>query len=516
MPISLSSEVSPEWGEYERTSTTVADAFVKPIFRSYLAAFDRRLGERGLRPELHVMQSAGSVVPAGHAIEAPAACLDSGPAATVIAAAEIGAALGYRDVVTLEIGGTTAKSTIIENGDPRRVTESEIGTPIGSDGRSLRGGGYVLRIPVIDAVEVGAGGGSIAQVDAGGSLAVGPRGAGAYPGPASYGRGGDDPTVTDANLVLGYLSETHLLGGTIKLRRDLAEKALQNVVADKLGMSAVEAAHAVRSLANAIMARAIRSVSTERGRDVRRYTLLAAGGGGPGHAAEIARLLGIARILIPPYAGLFSSLGLLWSAPERRIAKALTLRLGDPAAAALLLGAFEALSAQLGGFAAKGRAEIRRFLDVHYVGQFHALTVPVVQRGGAIDLDAVRRAFDREHRRTYGYVSPEEDCEIRAARLVVRYPKGAARPEGALVLPDPAGTEGGSSTGGVRDVYFGPRLGWQRARVLSRGELGEKPVQGPIIIPEYDTTVTVPPDFTVRREASGALVLEWVARGEDR
>jgi N-methylhydantoinase A len=514
LPISLSSEVSPEWGEYERTSTTVADAFVKPIFRSYLHAFDRRLDERGIRPELHIMQSAGSVVPAAAAVDAPAACLDSGPAATVIAAAQIGAALGYRDLVTLEIGGTTAKSTIVEGGEPRRVTESEIGTPIGSDGRSLRGGGYVLRVPVIDLAEVGAGGGSIAQVDAGGSLAVGPQGAGADPGPASYGRGGDRPTVTDANLVLGYLSETHPLGGTIRLRRELAEAALKARVADPLGISMTEAAHTVRSLANAIMARAIRSVSTERGRDVRRYKLLAAGGGGPGHAAEIARLLGIGSIVVPPHAGVFSSLGLLWSVPERRIARALSLRLDRADAGTALAAAFEALAAELGSFAAKGRAELRRLVDVHYVGQFHDLTVPVATRGGAIDMAAVRRAFEREHQRTYGYVSAEEGCEIRAARLVVRYPKAAARPEGALALPEAAGGE--VPSGGTRDVYFGPRLGWQRASVLSRGALGDAPVQGPIIIPEYDTTVTVPPDFTVRREASGALVLDRVARAEER
>jgi N-methylhydantoinase A len=365
---------------------------------------------------------------------------------------------------------------------------------------------------------VGAGGGSIAAVDAGGSLSVGPRGAGAYPGPACYGRGGDRPTVTDANLVLGYLSETHLLGGTIRLRRDLAEAALKERIGDPLGISSVEAAHAVRSLANAIMARAIRSVSTERGRDVRRYTLLAAGGGGPGHAAEIVRLLGMAAIVVPPYAGLFSSLGLLWSPPERRIAQALSLRFGDSDAATKLSEAFATLGQQLERFAAKGRPETRRFVDVHYVGQFHDLTVPVTMRGGAIDLAAVRRAFEREHQRTYAYVSSEEDCEIRAARLVVRYPKGAARPEGALALPETAdtGADAASSGNGVREVNFGPRLGWQRARVLARSALSDRPVQGPIIIPEYDTTVTVPPDFTVRREASGALVLEWVAHAEKK
>jgi N-methylhydantoinase A len=504
--ISLSSQISPEWGEYERTSTTVTDAFLKPTFAAYLTSLRERLDEHDLRPELFVMQSSGSIAPVDAAMAMPVHSLDSGPAAAVVAAANIGAALGLRDILTLEIGGTTAKSTLIENGEPRRTTESEIGTPIGSDGRALRGGGYALRMPVIDAAEVGAGGGSIARVDAGGSLSVGPEGAGAFPGPASYGRGGAMPTVTDANLVLGYLSETQPLGGTISLKRMLAEEAINKHVAGPLGLSTLEAAFAIRSLANAIIGRAVRTVSTERGRDVRRFTLLAAGGGGPGHAAEIARVLGISTVVIPPYAGLFASLGMLWSPPERRVSHAVKLRLERTAAAAELDEALRALFAATGDNSFGEEPAIYEEVDVHYVGQFHELTVPAVRQSGVIDTAGIRRAFEAEHERSYGYNSPHENCEVGSVRLVVRY-------KGPVIQPNFAEDHASQITqdvGELRQIYFGSRLGMQTARLFSRKDLPEKPIQGPVVIPEYDTTIIVPPDFTVRREKTGALILERV------
>jgi N-methylhydantoinase A/oxoprolinase/acetone carboxylase beta subunit len=506
--ISLSSRVSPEWGEYERTSTTVTDAFLKPIFAGYLEALQRNLRDRKLAPELFIMQSAGSIAPVDAAAAMPVHSLESGPAAAVIAAVNIGAALGFRNVLTLEIGGTTAKSTLIEDGEPRRSIESEIGTPIGSDGRALRGGGYALRVPVIDSAEVGAGGGSIARVDAGGSLSVGPEGAGAFPGPASYGRGGSAPTVTDANLVLGYLSDDEPLGGTIRLDRGLAERAVDEHVARPLGISRLEAAFAIRSLANATIARAVRTVSTERGRDVRRFALLAAGGGGPGHAAEIARNLGISTIVIPPFAGLFAALGMLWSAPERRVARAAKIRLDRVDAARDIEAILRELRADLGN--PRDGTSVREEADVHYVGQFHDLTVRIVRGGGAVDPTGIRGQFEDEHERTYGYRSERESCEIRSVRLIVRPDCAAMRPD---MLNDRLNQEVARDAHRpeARQVYFGPKLGARSARLLSRASLSAQPIQGPIVIPEYDTTVVVPPDFTVRREGSGALILEQVA-----
>ncbi len=504
--ISVSSRISPEWGEYERTSTTAADAFLKPTFTRYIDALQHHLRQRGLQPRLYVMQSAGNVAPAEVAVGVPIRSLDSGPAAAVIAAANIGATLGLRDMLTLEIGGTTAKSTLIEDGEPRRAIESEIGTPIGSDGRALRGGGYALRMPVIDSAEVGAGGGSIARVDSGGSLSVGPQGAGAFPGPASYDRGGTMPTVTDANLLLGYLSEAQPLGGTIYLRRDLAEAAIARHVAEPLGISTLEAAFAIRSLTNAIIGRAVRMVSTERGRDVRRFTLLAAGGGGPGHAAEIASVLGVNTVVIPPYAGLFAALGMLWSPPEQRVSQALKRRLEQEDAAAELDKVLRALRRAVADDSFGKDPLVREEADLHYAGQFHALTVPVERRDGAVDTAALRRRFETEHERTYGYVSPHENCEVVSMRLVARYPNPVASP---VLAAAPAG-QASREQGEFRRIYFGPQLGTQAVRTLSRSDLPEQPVQGPIVIPEYDTTIIVPPDFTVRREASDTLILERV------
>lgn len=507
--VSLSSKISPEWGEYERTSTTVTDAFLKPTFATYLTSLKQQLEHRDLRPELFVMQSAGSIAPVDIAMATPVHSLDSGPAAAVIAAANIGAALGFKDILTLEIGGTTAKSTLIENGEPRRSTESEIGTPIGSDGRAIRGGGYALRMPVIDAAEVGAGGGSIARVDAGGSLSVGPDGAGAFPGPASYGRGSLLPTVTDANLVLGYLSENKLLGGTIQLNLRLAEEAIDKYVAGPLGISTLEAAFAIRVLANAIIGRAVRTVSTERGRDVRRFTLLAAGGGGPSHAAEVARVLGINTVVIPPYAGLFAALGMLWSRPERRLSHAMKLRLEHTGSAAELDASLRALLATAKDGSFDSEPVVIEEVDVRYVGQFHELTVPVVRVGGAIDSTGIRRLFEAEHERTYGYISPRENCEVASARVVLKYQGAPVQPKLAEDRP----SQESEDPVELRQIYFGPQLGTQAARLLSRESLPDKPIQGPVVIPEYDTTIIVPPDFTVRREKSGALVLERVGAG---
>jgi len=513
MDVSISSQISPEWGEYERTSTSVTNAFVKPIFRRYIGAFQRKLEDNQVRPSLFIMQSAGGVVPASMATELPVQCLDSGPAATVIAASRIGSFLGIRNAVTLEIGGTTAKSTIIEDGEPRRAHESEIATPIGSDGRSLRGGGYALRIPVIDLAEVGAGGGSIAAVDVGGSLSVGPEGAGAFPGPACYGRGGTRPTLTDANLVLGCLSSDFLLGGTIKLRPELASKALEEHVARPLGIPVLEAAYAVRTLANAVMARAIRAVTTERGRDARRFALLAAGGGGPGHAAEVARQLDIATVVIPPLAGLFSALGLLWSPPEQHYSQACRIALADPDSQHQVASILSDLQGRIRE--SVGSSDVDRlmvFADVHYVGQFHDLTVPVSDRDGQLDLSGVRAAFEAEHERTYGYASPEEEVELRAIRVVLRHKLDASGDQRAEAFRQLAASlYVATAKNESREVYFGPKFGALRAQVLSRGDLTEAPLSGPLVIPEYDTTIIVPPDFSAHRDTSGCVILKRIA-----
>jgi N-methylhydantoinase A len=518
LDVSISSEVSPEWSEYERTSTTVTNAFVKPILRNYLQSLRLDFREHGIACPLDVMQSAGGIMSAEAAIERAVLCLESGPAAAVMATCTLGRHLGIREAVTLEMGGTTAKSTLIEKGVAHRVMETEIGAPVSVGGQSLKGAGYALRIPAIDTAEVGAGGGSIAQVDAEGSLSVGPEGAGADPGPACYDRGGTRATITDANVVLGYLRESHPLGGDIRVDGSKAEAVIAKQVARPLGLSVPEAAYAVRTLANATMARAIRAVSTERGRDVRKFVLFAAGGGGPGHAAEVARLLGIRTVVVPPVPGLFSALGMLWSPLEYHFSRAANVPLKEPRAGERLESLYRELEDKSAGDAspvssiAKG-LRFKRYADLHYVGQFHEITIPV--RGALTSAEAMpklRRGFEREHHKMYGYRSSEEAVEVTSVR-VVAYKR--SDPQALRAAPDALEhlmerlyrPLGGSETWPIR---FGPPFGELDVPVLSRGDLGDTPTVGPIILPEYDTTVVVPPDFQATKVPNGSVILKMM------
>jgi N-methylhydantoinase A len=518
LAVSLSSEVLPEIKEYERTSTTVTNAFVKPILGSYLRTLKHEFRARGIMCPLDIMQSAGGIMSADVAIEKAVLCLDSGPAATVMATCALGRHLGIKDAVILEMGGTTTKSSMIEGGLVRRATETEIGTPVSMGGRSLKGAGYTLRIPVIDIAEVGAGGGSIARVDTGGSLGVGPEGAGAVPGPACYDRGGTRATVTDANVVLGYLRESHPLGGEIRVDESKAEAAIAAQVARPLGLSVREAAHAVRTVANATMARAIRAVSTERGRDVRKFVLFATGGGGPGHAAEVARLLGVRTVVVPPVPGVFSALGLLWSPLEYHFSRAAKVMLDEPGAGETLESQYRALEEKSVGDASPASSvaidlRFKRYADVHYVGQFHEITIPV--RGVLTSTEAMpklRSAFEREHRKIYGYHSSEEAVEVTSVRAV-----GSQRSASKALRAAPDALEhlmerlyrpsGRLQTWPIR---FGPPFGELDVPVFSRGDLGDEPMAGPVIFPEYDTTVVVPPDFRVTKVRNGSLIMEML------
>ena len=242
--------------------------------------------------------------------------LESGPAAGVIAADNLGKRLGLKNIITFDMGGTTAKAALIENGSPSYTTDYEIGAGISLSSKLVTGGGHAVKVPVIDLAEVGAGGGSIVRVDAGGALKVGPNSAGSYPGPACYDTGGSEPTVTDANLILGYINPSYLAGGEVELTSSLAESSIRSTVAESLGLSLQDAAHGVHAVANVNMIRAIRAVSTYRGRDPRDFVLLAFGGSGPIHASDMARSLGIGTVVVPPSPGLFSAVGLLQARPE--------------------------------------------------------------------------------------------------------------------------------------------------------------------------------------------------------
>ena len=314
--VSLSVDVLPEIREYERTSTTVVNACLGPIVKSYTDSLVRRVKDASSDAPVRIMQSNGGIMSARRAAQTPVQMLESGPAAGVIAADNLGKRLGLKNIITFDMGGTTAKAALIENGSPSYTTDYEIGAGISLSSKLVTGGGHAVKVPVIDLAEVGAGGGSIVRVDAGGALKVGPNSAGSYPGPACYNIGGSEPTVTDANLILGYINPSYLAGGEVELTSSLAESSIRSTVAESLGLSLQDAAHGVHAVANVNMIRAIRAVSTYRGRDPRDFVLLAFGGSGPIHAADMARSLGIGTVVVPPSPGLFSAVGLLQARPE--------------------------------------------------------------------------------------------------------------------------------------------------------------------------------------------------------
>ena len=299
LDVSLSCELLPEAREYERTSTTVINGYIRPVVERYLRRLVAGLRRAGTEAPVNVMQSNGGLMPVELAARKPMYCIESGPAAGVIGAAEVGARLGQPDLITFDMGGTTAKASIVEGGQVLLAPECEVGGGMNAGHRLLRGAGYVLRVPTIDIAEVSAGGGSIAWADRAGGLQIGPHSAGALPGPVCYAAGGTEPTVADADVALGYLNPEHLLGGTFPIAAELARVALRERLAEPAGLTLTEAAWGVHTLANVKMGGALRAVSSERGRDPRRFAMLAFGGSGPVHAAGLAASLGIGRVIVP-------------------------------------------------------------------------------------------------------------------------------------------------------------------------------------------------------------------------
>ena len=366
--ISLSSEILREQREYERSATTVVNAYVRPLMASYIDRIRTGLDGIGLEEApLQIMQSSGGVMTSDDAKLRPVFALESGPAAGVVAALGMAQRLGLENLIAFDMGGTTAKASLIENGAIARGREYEVGGSISAGSRLIRGAGELLRIPTIDIAEVGAGGGSIAWLDPAGGLQVGPRSAGADPGPACYGRGGVEPTVTDANVVLGTIPAGPVADGQITISRELAEAAVARV-AEPLGLSIAEAADGIHRIANARMTRALRAVSSEKGRDPREFAIIAYGGSGPVHAGGLADDLGVTTIVVPPVAGLFSAVGLLFARPEFHEVRSCHLDVDavDPGAITALLDEMEALLAdaftgrEATDLGANGRPPLRR------------------------------------------------------------------------------------------------------------------------------------------------------------
>ncbi len=490
-----SHEVESEPGEYERTSTTVLSAMLRPLLSRYLRRLREELERRGFKGDLLVMQSSGGVVPVEEAVRMPAAFIESGPAAGAVAAACYSRVLGDEMVVAFDMGGTTAKASTIIRGEPEVVYEYEVGGKTHA-GRVVKCSGYPVRYPYIDLAEVSAGGGTIAWVDPGGALRVGPKSAGADPGPACYGRGGREPTVTDANLVLGRLGES-LAGGAVRLRRDLALEAIRKL-ADATGSSIEETAHGIVRLANTVMARAMRIVTLEKGFDPRDFTLYAFGGSGPLHAAELAIEMGIRRIVVPVHPGVFSAIGLVLA--DYRVERARSiLKLASELDDSVVEKAYreleeEALKAISGCRPSETR--IIRRAGLRYRGQYYDVVVPWM---GSVE--ATVKAFHEKYEALYGFSMPWEPVELSSLRVTV-----VGVIEKPLLKPLDA-REHAPSPIARRQVFFESE-GWVEVGVYRREEL--KPgarIPGPAVIEEYGSTTLVPPGFEASLDAYGNIVL---------
>ena len=501
-------EVLPEIREYERTSTTVINAYVTPIVRRYLATLRAGLHEAGVKTPLLIMQSNGGLMTDAAAAAHPIHIIESGPAAGVVGAQALARRIGLGKLITFDMGGTTAKASIVEDGEVSRAAEYQVGGGIMHGSRLLTGAGYLLRVPAIDLAEVGAGGGSLVWIDPGGALQVGPRSAGASPGPLCYDLGGNEPTITDANVILGYLNPTRLAGGAVKLNAARAHEVFEQKVARPLGMPLVEAAHGAHLIAASNMMRTIRAVSSERGRDPREYALFAFGGNGPLFAAGMAEQLEMRRIVVPPAPGLFSSFGLLYADVEHHYVRTWRklVRDADPAGLGDLLrrmeeGAREQLAGE--GFS-DDHIRLRRSADCRYQGQSFELTVPMADGpSDAGTLAALAETFGQEHERTYGHrAGADEPVEIVSLRVVAQGISDRPRvPE--TIRIDRSG--GGDRP--TRRVYFGPSLGWRETPILDRPALGT-PRVGPCVIEEYDATCVVPPGARATLDDYGNIAIE--------
>ncbi len=508
LPISVSSEVLPQIKEYERTSTTVVNAYIMPIVASYLKNLGDSLHGRGMKAPILLMQSNGGLTTAKDASEKPVNIVESGPAAGVVGAVRRAIESGHDNIISFDMGGTTAKASVAEDGKFVLSQQYSVGGGIMISSRLLTGGGYLLAVPAIDVAEVGAGGGSIVWIDAGGSMQIGPESAGANPGPLCYDKGGERPTVTDANVLLGYINPHYLVGGELKLNAERSRRYYDELLARPMGVDVTTAAWGARQIAISNMIRAIKAVSSERGRDPRGFTLFALGGNGALFAAGMAQELGIRTILVPPSAGLFSAYGLLYADVEHYYTETMRdlLRDLEPAAWAQAWGSLEDKAvAQLraDGFA-DDEMTIRHFAAMRYKGQTFEISIPVP--AGPLTPERVRaieEAFGDEHERTYGHRAsfdePVQLISIQVAGLAARRdtqkPGQPQRHHGDLQAEQPP-----------RQAYFGREHGWLETAVIPRAALGE-PRRGPCIVEEYDTTCVVPPGATAKLDAMSNIII---------
>ncbi|MEU7891857.1 hydantoinase/oxoprolinase family protein [Nonomuraea sp. NPDC049152] len=481
----ISSEVWPEFREYERATTTIMSAYVGPLMSSYLSRLREGLASLGITAPVHVMESGGGVMSATQAARRAVATIESGPAAGVLAAA----LTGHPEVISFDMGGTTAKTCVIRNGRPEITHEFHVGGK-GSFGGRRAGTGVPVKTPAIDLAEVGAGGGSIAWVDTAGALRVGPRSAGSSPGPACYGLGGSAPTVTDANLVLGYLSPGSFTA--FPLSAEPAEKALDGV-AGPLGVSREAAAHAVHEIVGAAMGSAVHVVTVQRGIDPRGFVMVAFGGAGPMHAARVAERFGIGTVVVPALCGVASAAGLLaGELSTERVLSALSAP--DPEA---VFGSLESAARDdLAITADSADVRVERSVDVRFRGQAHELTVPWGP--------SVASAFFEKYRQVYG-IAQEGEIELVGFRL--RLSVSSVKDTAWRIAREP------SASPGRRAAYFAEHGGYVEVPVLTRAALTR--LAGPAIVEDPESTIVVPPGWSAALADDGAVVLTRTTREED-
>ena len=495
--VSLSHEILREFREYERTSTTVLNSYVGPIVSSYLVSLEKMLDDAGFRGTFRVMQSNGGVMSAETAKKMPVTMMESGPVAGVIAAARLGETLSCRQIISFDMGGTTAKSSLIKDFHPEVTSSYYVGGYVS---------GHPMMLPVVDIVEVGNGGGSIAWIDPAGGLKVGPQSSGAAPGPACYGKGGSEPTVTDANLIAGRIDPEYFLGSGIRLQRDKAAQAIMEKVAKPLGLPLEEAALGILTIANFNMSLSVRAVSVEKGYDPRDCVLVPSGGGGALHAMAIARELSVPRVVIPPMPAHFSAFGMLLADLKHDYVQTFVRELADTtggeiadAFAMVEKSAIETLSEE---GAKPEQILLRRFLDMRYRGQEYTLPVPITEDLRSItDFAAIRSRFDQLHQEHYGHSAPKEPVMMVNLRL-----SALGKTESRLPLAA-AQSDGERGERGRRPVIFESKAIDTPTYLRSALKPGDR-LDGPAVIEEIGATILVYPGDKMQVNEFGHLVIE--------
>jgi N-methylhydantoinase A len=500
--VSLSSHISPKIREYERTSTTVANAYVKPIVRGYLNALERSLTELGIESSISIMQSNGGLVSPELARNYPIRIVESGPAAGVFMCADVGREEGLDHLITFDMGGTTAKLGAIDDGKPAIMPTFEVDAV-----NYTKGSGLPLNITAIELLEIGAGGGSIASISTG-LISVGPQSAGADPGPICYRRGGTLPTITDANVVLGYLNPGFFNGGAITLDLAGAAEGIEREIGRPLGLSLESAAWGIHRIANANMERATRIVSIDRGRDPRRYALVAFGGAGPLHAARLAGAIGIPRVVIPHGAGVGSAFGLLCAEHKSDLAVTRILKLNEANLdnIAKLFAALEArASAEAKQLSTGGAVRIQRSVWMHYDGQGYEIRVDLPE--GPIDAQYIARARDAfyaAYKREYGYIDPEADIEGTEWYVIATPLAHSAKPSFKRLSGQRS-----DALVGKRQAYFPEAGGYTSCSVIDR--YGMQPgvrYEGPALIEERESTTIIRPGDVAFLSTAGHIIVE--------